>query len=61
MIESPYCDSLHHYNTRVCVCGGDIKRQDDLQRFSRSGEGGGGGLEKQGVTISKWKKESRRV
>lgn len=26
----------------VCVCGGDIKRQDDLQRFSRSGEGGGG-------------------
>lgn len=61
MIESPYCDSLHHYNTRVCVCVVEILKGKMIFKGFQEAEKEGGGLEKQGVTISKWKKESRRV
>lgn len=45
----------------VCVCVVEILKGKMIFKGFQEAEKEGGGLEKQGVTISKWKKESRRV
>lgn len=45
----------------VCVCVVEILKGKVIFKGFQEAEEEGGGLEKQGVTISKWKKESRRV
>lgn len=45
MIESPYCDSLHHYNTRVCVCVVEILKGKMIFKGFQEAEKGGGARE----------------